>query len=394
MKNNSLNFWGLLIGIIYYYCSFSLPTAGKDTPIFYIEIFSLIIIFFLLVKKNIYIHPSTFFFWISLIMSVFPMLYNSDLRIIEGPKMFIFKILIYTSIGGLFKYNSEELLELYEKFMKIFLFFTFFGLLLVYVHNGLYLYTTIYDYKPFVELPYGLSNYIAQFVMWIFIYFLFKLIFQFKFEYLFTLMFATISLLITNSRSATATLILLIVIVVFINIQRIFKLISNHKLIILISVIPVGSFLILLFHLNIVNLFIERVINYQRNLNDRLQMYTEVINIMKKRNLIPLLFGSGMGSEKSLLVGQGSLIHNVELKLLYDSGFIGFFLYFIYFFRELFKSFSLSRVDKRFLAISFQLCAVLITSTIEPVLFTSFLEYFIILPILCIDTSYKNKMSI
>ncbi|WP_148497792.1 hypothetical protein [Paenibacillus senegalensis] len=123
-------------------------------------------------------------------------------------------------------------------------------------------------------------------------------------------------------------------------------------------------------------LLFERFSTEQVNILARLTQYSHIYHIIYNNGVVRFFFGNGMGTETNIL--DGLLIHNIILKLIYSAGIIGALVYILYYFIVLkdFKNVSFEgfRLKKYFYGVA----ALGITSFMEPVMYTAFIEFFLV----------------
>ncbi|MFD2803477.1 hypothetical protein ACFSYB_01000 [Litchfieldia salsa] len=137
-------------------------------------------------------------------------------------------------------------------------------------------------------------------------------------------------------------------------------------------------------------LILDRFNSESSNILSRLNQYNDIINYIFNNGIIKFFIGNGMGTEKSIF-SDGLLIHNILLKLIFSIGLLGILLYAIYYYFFLSDLLLVSREETELKKYFYSIIALGISSFVEPVLYTSFIEYFLVIYLALVST-LKRKL--
>ncbi|HWO77459.1 MAG TPA: O-antigen ligase family protein [Bacillus sp. (in: firmicutes)] len=378
----------VLLGILFYFGNILLPFSGINIPVFYIEIVALALTLFFLIKtKRVVIDKFTVVIFCLIIIHTVTLFTTEDfVRAFEGVKTYIFLIVIYYSIKSFLEtLNSKKIFKFIVAFEFCFFFFTFFKIIEIVISNNLYLTKTFYMYKSYFSLPFGNSNYIAQIMLFFTVAFFISALNNRRFFYFLLFTMGITSLFLLNSRSAILSLIITLLIYFTTSVK---KLRFNIKTSVVFIIVVVSLFLVgrqsVFF-----TLALERFKFENGNISSRLNQYNDIINYIINSGIVKFLIGNGMGTETSIL--NSLLIHNIILKVIFSIGILGFLSYVIYYYFFLSDILSISKEDTEVKKYLYSIIALGISSLVEPVLYTSFIEYFLVMYLAFVSTLKRKK---
>ena len=299
-------------------------------------------------------------------------------------------LMIYISINLLVnKISLNKRLTLFLIFLFIFGGLSLVSILNIVLTNNLYSETSFYMYKGLFNLPYGESNYIASFFLFIGLLLL-SILFNkeqinlelqpiwFRFLFYVFLIVSPIVILILNSRAS------IIAYIITFSLVLLFKYKKNKVKSIVFLVFLFIIFILISKYTNFIGLLNSRIIDENVNVEARLNQYAEVIETIKHQNISKLLFGNGFGIDKFTF---GILIHSLFLKIIYSYGVIGLIIQLYIYLKTFFIS------NKIF---AFPMVGLAVVSMAEPVLFTGLIDYVIVISLATFtytkNTIYNDKI--
>lgn len=374
-----------LIGILLYEYGVFIGLGGKNIPVMYIEVISFVMCIFMIIKNKSIFRIDKLglgIIFLIFIFSIVPLAYNFNIRSIEGIKTSFFMMLIYISFFNLFRRSTiQTSIKVFNIILLTFMICTFIGIINIVITNKLYNTSQLYMYKSYIILPYGASNYIAEFILYFIVVNFVSMINENSLKSLILVSIGIVSLLITNSRGALLALILTVAIFIIFNVRKI--KISG----IVIMCIGAVALFIINSKLPFMDLMIDRFLSENNNVSYRWDQYLGTLKAIYFGNPITLMFGLGMGSE---LANSPMLIHNVILKLLHNVGFIGLMTYFTYYSIYIYR---LKKCIPKFNELKkylYGFIAIFIGSLFEVALYTPFMEYFIVINFALVSCLYSN----
>ncbi|SDP86353.1 hypothetical protein SAMN05216565_109128 [Litchfieldia salsa] len=378
-----------LLGISFYFGNILLPLSGLNIPVFYTEILILVLtMYYLIVTKRALVDKYTIVIFILIFIHSVTLFITQDfVRALEGVKTYLFLFVIYYSINNfLMHLNQKKIFKFINTFEFTFFLFAIFGIYKIVISNNLYSTNTIYMYKSYFILPFGSSNYISQIMLFFTITFLISALNNRKIIYYLFSTLGITSLFLLNSRSAILSLIITILIFFITSVR---KMRFNLKASVLFSLVVISLFIVgkeTVFF----TLILDRFNSESSNILSRLNQYNDIINYIFNNGIIKFFIGNGMGTEKSIF-SDGLLIHNILLKLIFSIGLLGILLYAIYYYFFLSDLLLVSREETELKKYFYSIIALGISSFVEPVLYTSFIEYFLVIYLALVST-LKRKL--
>ncbi|MGM9904124.1 MAG: O-antigen ligase family protein [Enterococcus sp.] len=359
----------ILMGFLFFKGTFFL----LNIPLFWIDAFTLFLVPIIIIKKRIIFNDIVLVLLCLFFQNLLLTFGNVNSSAFQGLKNISIMFLLY--IGLTLFINDTPFFKKINYFL-VFL-FTFCGLSLflivnIVLKNRLFSTTSIYMYKGLFVLPYGESNYVASFFLFLGLLLLTLLFnkkafdlsqqpYWYKLIFCIFLIICPIVILILNSRSSIVAYTIILMLLLF------KKFLHNKRKTFIISVLIISAVLLTNRYTNFIELVSNRFSGETTNVGARINQYTEVIELIKNESTIKLLLGNGFGTDKFKF---GILIHNFFLKIIYSFGIIGLIPQLYIYIKMFFIS------NKLF---SIPLLGLLIVSMVEPVLFTGMIDYLIII---------------